>query len=281
MRNEVIFVIGLALVMICACVGFSLISHPDVPGGTIVAKEPPTPMTKVEKIGNYAIASVPRLRLDYKMYGLVDIERSGSGVAIASKKVKDGYETYILTAAHVVALPDYVNGSVLTSQFFIDGVGGDLVTSQVVAIDNDDDIALIKLTSKKQYPISKLASSGPKVKICSGVYAVGCKLGMMPTPTDGIITSKKFDGPVMSRLWGTSAPCIYGNSGGGVFLKSTGELVGIVSIISMVRTQLYSSSGMELGGAVYSPVAHMSYIVPLPKIKEFLRTSGNKWILGE
>jgi hypothetical protein len=87
---------------------------------------------------------------------------------------------------------------------------------------------------------------------------VGAGLGHPPLQTQGQIagTSDKIDN---YEYWLSTAPTIFGNSGGAVFLAGTGEYIGIPSRISVVA--------LGMGG---SAITHMSYMIPITNIYDFI-----------
>jgi S1-C subfamily serine protease len=100
-----------------------------------------------------------------------------------------------------------------------------------------------------------------RIEIFTDVYAIGCPLGHAPLPTRGQITSKK---KVVraETFWMMNAPTIYGNSGGGIFLADSGELIGVSSMICGY-SQLISI-----------PVPHLGVFLPLSRVYDWLDTQG-------
>jgi len=133
---------------------------------------------------------------------------SGTGVVV---KVTDT-ETYILTNNHVAGKtePNVI--------LFVEN-DTEKVRAEVVKYNNYVDAAVIKVkgTFKDKNPITKMGT----VNIQDPVYIVGNPLHNKMVYTEG----------VMAGYTGISiliqAPCIYGNSGSGVF-NAKGELVGLV-----------------------------------------------------
>jgi S1-C subfamily serine protease len=231
------------------------------------------------------------------LYPSVRIETEngiGSGVVIASREHRAKSveslnalsptlyaEIYILTAAHVVG--DY---TVVTVTFYTPlnplllegtcqrksplekGRGVLSLGASVVLTDTVKDLALIKIITDKPYPYAaKLALRNYVPYIFTPVWVVGCSLGLPPRPSEGIITSieqraksEEYSKPYALRstlYWEISAPIWPGNSGGGVFLKDTHELIGIAVWVKVYRGQLVST---------------MAGVVPLQAIYEFLHS---------
>lgn len=189
----------------------------------------------------------------------------GGGTVIYSKRDHEaGYTTFVLTASHVVRKPLHrgsdgspqVNVKLYTPEGKVDQV----VRATVVARDDGKDIALLRLHSDALFRnVAALATRDRirEVKIFTPVYAVGCPLGHDPFPTVGAISSlsKKVGG---QNFWMMNAPTIFGNSGGGVFLRDTHEMVGISNMIC------------TYDNFVATPVYHMSVLLPLDVVYDWL-----------
>lgn len=96
----------------------------------------------------------------------------------------------------------------------------------------------------------------PAPTIFAPVYAVGCALGAPPVPTRGELTSVSV---VLDRrtYYLASAPIIYGNSGGALFVESPAGwvLAGVPARVAVTRG---------------NPVAHMAYFVPWARVRAWL-----------
>ncbi len=167
--------------------------------------------------------------------------RTGSGVIIS--------DTYILTAAHVVGKQREAGVYIYEYEYELSVVT--IKTATVIITDTYKDLALLKLTfpNKSGLRRAKLAPRDYVPYLFTEVYAVGCSLRLNPRPSEGIITS------IGINRWEISAPVLPGNSGGGVFLKDTHELIGITIWIRDYHGQLITT---------------MTGIVPLNQIYEFL-----------
>ena len=138
---------------------------------------------------------------------------SGTGVVI---KVTDT-ETYVLTNNHVSGKGQ--DNVVL----FIEN-GDSKVKAEIVKQHAYVDAAVIKVPVKLigKTGIKKIAS----VAISEPVYVVGNPLGVKNVYSEGVVAG--FEGVSMLL----QMPCIYGNSGSGVFDKN-GNLVGLVFALEM------------------------------------------------
>lgn len=133
--------------------------------------------------------------------------------------------------------------------------------AEIVAYNAKRDLAVLRLLTNEQFPhIAKIlpADQSRYVHAFDKIVVVGCGLGMQPFPTLGAVSAKDIEIDHYP-YWMGSAPAIFGNSGGAVFLARTLEMIGVVSRISV--------SGGMFGG---SPVSHMQYFAPPLEIHKFI-----------
>ena len=99
-----------------------------------------------------------------------------------------------------------------------------------------------------------------RATVFSKVYAIGCPLGYAPMPTSGELTStcKELDGVT---YWMTNAPTIFGNSGGGIYLAESRQLVGVLSRISAYKNLIDVA------------VPHMGIVTPMTLVYDWLDTT--------
>jgi len=173
----------------------------------------------------------------------------GSGVIISHHRGAEDTENtiYILTAGHVVGNEALVKVELFGST--------ESLPAFVVSTDTDKDLALLRIVlsnnqqlTTKIYP-TRLAPKSYIPYIFTPIWVIGCSLGLVPRPTAGEITA------TFGPDWEMNASIWPGNSGGGVFLKDTHELIGIAVWVKICQGQLAST----MGG-----------IVPLQTIYEFL-----------
>jgi serine protease Do len=155
----------------------------------------------------------------------------GSGVIVDPKG-------YIITNNHVVESATKITVSVAS---------GDEFTAKVIGTDPVSDIAVIKITGKKDFAYAKVGNS-KNMKVGDWVLAIGSPFGLEQTVTAGIIsttgrTFKNGGGPSEYAQFNdylqTDAAINRGNSGGPL-VNMNGEVVGINSFIS-------TSSGSSAG----------------------------------
>ena len=144
---------------------------------------------------------------------------------------------------------------------------GDLLVeaeATMVAENSQADLALLRIREQDDLgPVARIAPlrREAEVRPFTSVYTVGCPLGTGVQATLGEIT--RADWTVSGEpYWMVSSPAFFGNSGGGVFLADTQELVGIFS-------KIYTHGS-------YRPqvVTHMGLAVPLPTVHAWLREIG-------
>lgn len=147
----------------------------------------------------------------------------GSGVIVDPKG-------YIITNNHVVEGATKIKVSV---------AGGEEYTAKVIGADPISDIAVIKITGKKDFPYAKIGNS-KNMKVGDWVIAIGSPFGLDQSVTAGIIsaTGRTFEdggGPSIGSQFNdylqTDASINRGNSGGPL-VNMNAEVVGINSFIS-------------------------------------------------
>ena len=104
---------------------------------------------------------------------------------------------------------------------------------EMIAHDVERDLALIRIDTTEE--LGKIATLAPRsrskvIDTFSEIYTVGCPLGTPVQATSGEISREDWKMEV-EDYWMISTPAYFGNSGGGVFLAETCELIGIFSKI--------------------------------------------------
>ncbi|MFZ9914688.1 MAG: S1C family serine protease [Phycisphaerales bacterium] len=168
----------------------------------------------------------------------------GSGVILSR-------EGYAITNAHVVQGETNLRATVWFAQ--PDGTlkRTDIDDVELVAINNQVDLALVKL----KHPDGKDFVFAPvqdaeKLEIGQSVFAIGNPLGLERTLTQGVVstTQRNFDGLTYIQ---TDTPINPGNSGGPLF-NTKGEVIGITNM------------GI-LGGEA------LGFAIPARYVKDFIR----------
>src|SRR5438105_7587907 len=143
----------------------------------------------------------------------------GSGVIVDKRG-------YILTNNHVIEqatkIQVQLNGE--TARY----------TAKVIGVDEDTDLAVIKIEANKELPVAKLGNSDG-VQVGDWVLAIGSPFGLQATVTAGIISAKDRSGiggagHQFQRFLQTDAAINPGNSGGPL-VDLAGEVIGINTAI--------------------------------------------------
>src|SRR5712664_1975099 len=162
-------------------------------------------------------------------------ERSlGSGVIVDKRG-------YILTNNHVVEQATKI-------QVQLSGSNQTKYTAKVVGVDEDTDLAVIKIEANKDLPTAKLGNSDG-VQVGDWVLAIGSPFGLQATVTAGIISAKDRAGiggvgHQFQRFLQTDAAINPGNSGGPL-VDLAGEVVGINTAI-ITGSRGYEGVGFAL-----------------------------------
>ncbi len=160
----------------------------------------------------------------------------GSGTVLYSKQEGADFYSYVLTALHVVqgAVQERPQPIKVTT-FNEEGVKDEEFSDEVRLIKKNEkqDLAILEIISDYELSRASLASRerARSIQRFDRVCVVGCPLGYEPFQTEGEITSKnkKLEG---QKYWMVNAESIFGNSGGGVFLLETNELIGVITRVS-------------------------------------------------
>jgi S1-C subfamily serine protease len=99
------------------------------------------------------------------------------------------------------------------------------------------------------------------------VWAIGAGLGQPPFATSGEVAHQRAVIQGYPYLL-TTAPIIWGNSGGALFVVHDGShvLVGVPSRVTAVFR---------------NPVTHMAWSIPVVTVREFLRENELGFVLGD
>src|SRR5215470_7465628 len=161
-------------------------------------------------------------------------ERSlGSGVIVDKRG-------YVLTNNHVVEQATKI-------QVSLDG-DPNKYTAKVIGVDEDTDLAVIKIEASKELPTAKLGNSDG-VNVGDWVLAIGSPFGLQATVTAGIISAKDRGGiggagHQFQRFLQTDAAINPGNSGGPL-VDLAGEVIGINTAI-ITGSRGYEGVGFAL-----------------------------------
>ena len=154
----------------------------------------------------------------------------GSGFIVCPKG-------YILTNEHVV------EGS---SRIIVGLQSGEKYRGRVVGIDEETDVAVVKIDAPQDLPTVTLGESNA-AQVGDWVLAIGSPFGLDQTVTAGIISKKERETPFFTnfqRFLQTDAAINRGNSGGPL-VNMRGEVIGINSQIA-TSTGDYNGIGFAL-----------------------------------
>jgi len=133
------------------------------------------------------------------------------------------------------------------------------------------DYAILRILKVRRKSLVDVISSAKYADVAVGedIYTIGRVSGDSPPSI-----SRGHTAPPVSVLYDRAImPVFFGNSGGGVFLKSSGELMGIVS-----RLKLRGIRGPG-GAPIYLQVPHMAEYLPITVIREDLKRRGKLYLL--
>ena len=224
----------------------------------------------------------------------------GSGTVVYSKEYKGEVYTYVITNHHVISdsvkiekkwdsvLKRKVDKEKLDTVFveffrynnYSHTVGSFAVEADIVAyseVDGGQDWALLRVRDKENtadwvanmFPLDDLDN----VHIFDKSYAVGASLGHPPVASEGMITY--MDDEIDSyKYWMSSAPTIFGNSGGAVYRWSDNrkryEYIGIPSRIS-IQPMGFSADA----------ITHMGYFIPIDRVYKLLDENDYQFIYDD
>src|SRR6266498_1134452 len=154
----------------------------------------------------------------------------GSGFIVSPKG-------YILTNDHVV------EGS---SRIIVGLQSGEKYRGKVVGIDEETDVAVVKIDAPQDLPTVTLGDSNA-AQVGDWVLAIGSPFGLDQTVTAGIISKKERESPFFTnfqRFLQTDAAINRGNSGGPL-VNMRGEVIGVNSQIA-TTTGDYNGIGFAL-----------------------------------
>jgi len=154
----------------------------------------------------------------------------GSGFIVSPKG-------YILTNHHVIEDATRITVGLQS---------GEKYRAEVVGIDSETDVAVIKIVAAKDLPTVTLGDSN-QAQVGDWVLAMGSPFGLDQTVTAGIISKKERESPyfnVFQRFLQTDAAINRGNSGGPL-VNMRGEVIGMNSQIA-TSTGDYNGIGFAL-----------------------------------
>lgn len=177
----------------------------------------------------------------------------GSGTLVYCQPNGKECDLYILTAKHVVNLYDLGLGLTYKVKFVS---GEDYTVNQIFDHKLPADASLLHCVSAKCHTAALLSAYSPVP--LEEVYAIGYPIQVGPIVTTGIINYEIANSKESS--WICTAPAFYGSSGGGVFNKSTRELVGLTTMIGGTRAN-----------TIFTPVPHIHVFIPVSFLNDWIK----------
>ena len=219
---------------------------------------------------------------------------AGSGTVIYARDKEGAISAFVLTNHHVVddliriekrwspLLQRDVKADVRSTaqvHFFSykwksRAVAGSTIEADIQAYDKDEDLALLKLRFGDDATPPAAASLYPQdkedeLRITMPVYCIGAGMGEPPVITGGFLS--QFGQEIDNReFWLATAPGIYGNSGGALFLAETHQFIGVPARINV--------NVSFMGG---DPITHLMYSIPITRVYKFLKDQLFRFIYDE
>lgn len=196
------------------------------------------------------------------------LEGYGSGVVLQSL-AKDGvFVNYVLSAAHLLVsdeAPAVPTNTGIIIDSYVDAVPYLSFPASVRALHRDNDWVMFSFESVEQLPVVKVAPEDllSSLGLFSGLYTVGCPLGLPPVRTSGELFAKG-QGPG-KHFWLTTVVGTVGNSGGGVYRAGNDELVGVLSRSGTIQYNVMGLLEFDIN------VPHTIWISPLTGFSEWLK----------
>lgn len=145
-------------------------------------------------------------------------------------------------------------GLIITNQHVVEGAtrisvkldSGETLRGEVVGVDDETDIAVIRVRTSRDLPFVKLGNSDD-AQVGDWVLAIGSPFGLEQTVTAGIISTRERQtdpGASFRRFLQTDAAINRGNSGGPL-VNMHGEVIGVNSQIA-TTTGDYNGIGFAL-----------------------------------
>jgi S1-C subfamily serine protease len=213
----------------------------------------------------------------------------GSGTILYSGAAGEERSTYVLTNHHVVDgcikiekkwstlvkaerkmdVFETVDVHLFEYRWSSRAIGGTSVQADIVAYDKDEDLALLHLRTGRPAPaVAALYPRGKEDQLRVGmpVLCVGAGMGEPPVQTAGFLS--QFGREIEQKeFWLNTAPSIFGNSGGALFLADTYELIGVPARIAVAML-----------GFSADAITHLSYAIPITRIYQFLEDQRFRFV---
>lgn len=209
----------------------------------------------------------------------------GAGTVLYSKRENnDLVYSYILTSEHVVhTTAEEFSVSVYKyspSQEFVKGY-----SAEVLAVAGLSDLAILEVISEEELPTGKLIPKERinEIRIFDKVCTVGFPAEDGPIHSSGEITNKTTPNKksilITGDYWRINAPAKTGNSGGGVYLEGTKELIGVFHSLEAEVIEHENKNGRKSAVRSHTLVyPHLGIVTSPTAIYDFLDEENLQFI---
>src|SRR6266446_890379 len=258
LRKLRVWIIALAVACVAAgvAIGAFLSGHPVVAQNeTVSARAPEALSASFSEIAKRVEPAV--VNIDTKTAGREVADEEGKDAPSSSSnplldmfKRRSNRPSYAVGSGFIVDAKGYI----LTNEHVVQGAtritvglqSGEKFLGEVVGIDEETDVAVIKIKAGHDLPTVKLGDSS-SAQVGDWVLAIGSPFGLDQTVTAGIISTKDRQSPAFNtfqQFIQTDAAINRGNSGGPL-VNMRGEVIGINSQIA-TSTGDYNGIGFAL-----------------------------------
>jgi len=196
--------------------------------------------------------------------------RVGSAVVLSTKL--DQANVAILTTAHLLEPP------IAQSTFVVVNPQIERIAAEIVAIDAERDIALLAAPLPEVSQVELAPGAGLADEILIVAYPWGRQRTVVNGAVSQISVRASVDDPF--SIWGpvglVDATVSYGMSGGGVFDKHSGNVIGIVRGYRTAHLSLNSEQP-----PLKLPIAGETTVISTREIVCFLRSIKHEWLVGD
>jgi serine protease Do len=298
LRKLRVWIIALATACLLAGIGVGamLSGRPTVAQNEVqIARAPEALSASFAEIARRVEPAVVNIETIATTPDVVDKDNEDKDDSSSNNPLLDMFRRQARRPARGVGSGFIVNakGYILTNEHVIEGsariiVGlqtGEKYRGKVVGIDEETDVAVIKIEAPQDLPTVTLGDSNA-AQVGDWVLAIGSPFGLDQTVTAGIISKKERETPYFTnfqRFLQTDAAINRGNSGGPL-VNMRGEVIGINSQIA-TSTGDYNGIGFALPASeanfVYRQIVSQGKVrrgylgVTLESVKdEFARVYG-------
>jgi serine protease Do len=165
-------------------------------------------------------AQVDAAKFDGEEQVGIDVYKNSSAAVVTISTGKSNGSGSIVSPEGLVLTNEHVVRATQTGEVMVITSNGNRYNGRVIAIDRNNDLALVQIQSSDRLPALRLADNNG-IQVGQRVYAIGSPYGLSGTLTTGILSRIGKGGDLQ-----TDAALNPGNSGGPL-LNSQGELIGV------------------------------------------------------